>query len=206
LPPLIARTIDEDGVQAILREALDAGLDRDGDYSDLGQMGIADASTTRFELTIDGTTHVVTAYALGMEGDAQQPGQPDDVWKMRQHLLALSTRLGVLDWLPSGSLGSERPYDALAARLLVGPYQPDDTLPQRPTTWPLAEPLSTFGEPAQVLGDGWRCGVLDGDAWTAVAALAAEANQLTPWVSDGRRWAITFRPLLPNEHGCGGPG
>jgi hypothetical protein len=32
---------------------------------------------------------------------------------------------------------------------------------------------------------------------------AGSANALTPWVaSDGTRWSVTFRPLLPDEGGC----
>lgn len=201
LPPMIARTIAENGIQAILRAALDAGLDRDGDYSDLGQMGIADAGTARFELTVDGRTHVVTAYALGMEG-TQQTGQPDDVWETRQALQRFQEHLNVLDWLPAGSVGQEGAYVANAARLLVGPYTPDDQLRQDPTDWPLAGSLARFGEPTYLLGDGWRCGEVAGDDWTAVHALAVEANQLTPWVSGGDRYRIVFRPLLPDEHGC----
>jgi len=202
LPPMVARTISEAGIQSILRAALEAGLDRDGDYSDLGNMGIMDAGTTRFALTVDGVTHVVTAYALGMEGE-QQAGQPDDVWEMRRSLARFQQELGSLaTWLPADSLGQERSYEARAARLLIGPYAPDDELPQDPKRWPLPGGLGAFGEPADMLGEGWGCGVLEGDEWTAVHALAAESNRLTPWQSDGERYTITFRPLLPDESGC----
>jgi hypothetical protein len=201
LPAQVARTIDEAGIQAILRAALDAGLDRDGDYSDMGQMGITDVGTTRFQLSADGTTHVVTAYALGLEGE-QQPGQPDDVWQMRRSLVRLQERLGVLDWLPGGSLGDEHPFEAASARLLVAPYRPDEELPQAPVAWPLPRGLATFGEPADMLGDAWRCGVIEGEDWAAVHDLATSANTLTPWTSDGRRSTIVFRPLLPDETGC----
>ena len=36
----------------------------------------------------------------------------------------------------------------------------------------------------------------------AVLPLAQEANQLTPWKSDGAQYAIAFRPLLPDESAC----
>jgi hypothetical protein len=35
-----------------------------------------------------------------------------------------------------------------------------------------------------------------------VLPLAQSANQLTPWRSDGAKFAILFRPLLPDESGC----
>ena len=39
--------------------------------------------------------------------------------------------------------------------------------------------------------------------WTAtLLPLAEDANTLTPWTSDGQRYAISFRPLLPNETSC----
>jgi hypothetical protein len=31
---------------------------------------------------------------------------------------------------------------------------------------------------------------------------AEEANEFTPWLSDGQRYALILRPLLPNERGC----
>ena len=98
LPSIEARTVSEAGIQAILRAAIDAGLERDGDYGDMGQMGVADAATTVFVLQADGKTHRVSAYALGMDGP-QQPGQPDAMWRMRRALQHLVQQLGDLDTL-----------------------------------------------------------------------------------------------------------
>ena len=201
LPSIVARTVSEDGIQAILRAAIAAGLERDGDYGDMGQMGVADAATTVFVLQVDGQTHRVSAYALGME-DRQQPGQPDAIWRMRRALQHLVQQLGELETLvPAGSLGPDRPYEGTSARLFVAPYEPDAQLPQTPIVWPLEAPLAGFGASAPVMGDA-RCGVVSGDDWSAVRPLAAKANQLTPWTSDGKRYAIAFRPLLPDETGC----
>jgi hypothetical protein len=36
----------------------------------------------------------------------------------------------------------------------------------------------------------------------AVLDAAASANVRTPWISDGRRWLVGFRPLLPDEASC----
>jgi hypothetical protein len=52
------------------------------------------------------------------------------------------------------------------------------------------------------LGQDMRCAVVSGQDWSDVRALAARATTLTPWVSGGDRYAITFRPLLPDEAGC----
>jgi hypothetical protein len=202
LPAMIQRSVDETGIQAILAAAVEAGLERDGDYSDLGQMGIADAGTTTFSLTVDGTTHVVSAYALGM-AEERQPGQPEDVWRMREALERFRRRLEVLDWLPAGSLGPERAYTGTSARLLVTPYRADGDLRQEPIAWPLSTGLAGIGEPFDVLSDGGRCAVLEGADWEAVHAAAVQANQRTPWTSDGERFAIAFRPLLPDEDEAG---
>ena len=32
--------------------------------------------------------------------------------------------------------------------------------------------------------------------------LVEQANQLTPWTSDGSQYGLLFRPLLPDESGC----
>ncbi|HEX6844648.1 MAG TPA: hypothetical protein VF235_05970 [Actinomycetota bacterium] len=202
LPAIGERTIAEDGIQAILRAAKDAGLDRDGDYSDLGNMGIADAATTVFELTVDDTTHRVSAYALGME-ESRQEGQPDDVWAMREALVAFQTQLGALDGLvPPGSIGETNTYQGAAAQLLVRPYRPDPELPQEPVDWPLAVSLADAGTPVPMVGDDAECLVVSGEDWIALRALAERANQLTPWRQDGARFAIAFRPLLPDEQVC----
>lgn len=201
LPPILAQRVSEVGIQAILRAALETGLDRDGDYSDMGNMGVADASTTAFELTIDGTTHRVSAYALGMEGE-QQAGQPNDMWAMRQALATFQGQVSaVQDLVPTGSLGEVQTYVSAAAQLLVRPYRPDDQLPQDPIRWPIATRLDS-GTPVVMLGEDASCLVVSGDAWTAVRALAEQGNQLTPWRSEGVDYAITFRPLLPDETGC----
>lgn len=202
LPPIFTQPLSEEGIQAVLAAGLAAHLDRDGDYSDLGQMGVADAATTTFTFTVDGTTHHVTAYALGMEGE-QQPGQSDAMWQMREGLQELVTKIGdPASLVPAGSLGDPVPYQGEAGQLLVGPYRPDPQLTEPRVDWPLATPLATLGESMAGLDEGTRCAVLSGEDWTTVRALAANANQLTPWVSGGQRYSIAFRPLLPDEPGC----
>ncbi|MBA3690590.1 MAG: hypothetical protein H0W82_04145, partial [Actinobacteria bacterium] len=54
LPPMIATPVTEKAIQALLRAAVAAGLDTDREYTDLGSVGIADAGTTVFTLTVDG--------------------------------------------------------------------------------------------------------------------------------------------------------
>jgi hypothetical protein len=208
LPAITARQVSDEGEQAILRAALDAGLGGDARYTDMGHVMIADAATTVFTLVLgDGQVHRTQVYALGEFGQQERPdGMPADEWEARTTLSRFVQDLGTLDtWLPASTLGEEASYPASSARLLVADYRAEDQLHQQSVDWPLAEGLATFGDDANSiddLGGLERCGVVGGDDWTAVHELAASANALTPWVSDGTRYGITFRPLLPDETGC----
>lgn len=61
--------------------------------------------------------------------------------------------------------------------------------------------------PLHPLGEGtWtregRCTVLTGDALTQARRLARNARQDSRWTSGGTLYAVSFRPLLPDEHTC----
>ena len=199
LPAVFQRTITEEGMQTILQAALDAGLgDGDQAYSDFGSTLIADASTAIFTFTANGRTSQVSVYALSELPDHPE-GMPDDEFQARRTLSDLAGRLGALDqWLPEGSIGSEEPFEPSGYRLFVGSYRRDKQLPQEPAVWPLATPLSTTG----ANGTGYACVAITGDDWAAVAPLAQNANQLTPWENQGSKFSVLFRPLLPEEAGC----
>jgi hypothetical protein len=200
LPAISSRRIDEAGVQAILREALDATADVPADMSDLGVMGIADAQTTVITVSADGTDRTIRAYALA-ELEERPKGMPEAEYRARLRLLDLLTKLQTLDaWLPPGTLGPEAAYEASGARLFVGPYRRIEDLPQEPIPWPLDTPLAGFGE--VVDGGELRCGVVGGVDWTTLHESASRANELTPWTDAGTRSSILFRPLLPDETGC----
>lgn len=47
-----------------------------------------------------------------------------------------------------------------------------------------------------------RCTVVTGDELTTAARLAANARQETLWSSGDTLYAVSFRPLLPDEHTC----
>ncbi len=200
IPAITRQTVDEDGIQAILQAGIDAGLEETPDLVDLGVTMIADATTTVFTFNADGVRRTVRVYAL-TEITERTAGMSQKEFEARQKLSALVSELGSLaDWLPDGSLGPVTPFNGSQARLYVSDYRASQDLPQQPVAWPLDVPLAGFGHPAT---DGSRCGVVQGTDWSSeVAPEASHANQLTPWVSDGRRFAIAFRPLLPDETGC----
>ena len=202
LPAIGARTVDERAIQALLQRALDAGLgDRDRDLSDTGDVAIADASTTVFTLTVEGRTTTTRVYALGMDDGSVGPGLSPEDAELRRELSDLAAALGDLDWLPESSVGQEGLYAGAAARILIGPERADEELPQRAVTWPLDRPLASM-DAADTWGPDARCAVVEGAEWQMVRDLADDANQLTAWKSEGERYSLVIRPLLPNEHGC----
>lgn len=200
LPNLTATPVSEDGIQAILEAARDAGL-MDGD-ANYGDQCIADAATTVFTTSADGTTTVVSAYALDVGEPAGTCGADKDA-EARAKLAAFQAKLTDLrSWLPNGSLGTERPYDPTEMRVYVLPHQGNPELPQEPIAWPLDGSLNSFGEPIENAPAQTRCGVVTGEDLTTLLAAAGEANALTPWTSDGTDYQLILRPLLPDEHTC----
>ena len=197
LPSLQVQTLTEDGVQAILEAAREAGLigpDRTYDYP-----CVADAPTTTFTLYAGEAKHVVSAYALGIGEGACQGADTE----ARATLAAFQAKLTDLaSWLPAGSVGDQLPFEFDEMRVFVQPYSasPEPGLEQNPVDWPL-EPLSAFGRPDPRFSD-FRCGVVSGADFANVLPDAQRANQLTPWRSDGERYGLIFRPLLPDEHTC----
>jgi hypothetical protein len=201
LPALSQVRLTPDAIQLLLQKAVDAGLDVDRDYTDLGSVGIADAPTTTFTLTIDGQVHTTHIYALG-ELETAPDGMSPDEFQARQDLQAFQNEAMDLSWLPEGSLSDEGMFEPSALRVFVGDYRPDDALVEPPIEWPLTPGLSTFGEPVQSGPEGMRCGAVTGDDAAVLMPLVKQANQLTPWVSDGGRYGLLLRPLLPDETGC----
>jgi hypothetical protein len=67
--------------------------------------------------------------------------------------------------------------------------------------WPLDASLRSLGAPVP-WAERTACAVLEGSDWEAVRTVAADANQLTPWIDGPVERSLAFRPLLPDEHGC----
>lgn len=201
LPALTQRRLTPDAIQRLLQAAIDAGLDANRDYTDLGSVGIADAPTTTFTLTVDGQTYTTRAYALSELG-----AKPDEMsaeeYQAREDLLAFQAEATDLSWLPAGSVSDEGSYRPEALRVFVASYRPDQTLTEPPMAWPLDPGLASFGEAVRNGPEDMRCGVVSGSEAQTLLAQAEKANQLTPWTSEGARFGLLFRPLLPDESGC----
>jgi hypothetical protein len=197
MPNTLQRSITREGIDAITNAARDAGLLDDKHY-DYG--GVADAGTTFFTLVVDGTRHVVSAYALGMDAPGG-PGENAADKDARAKLQRFRDKLGDLaTWLPTSSLGEERAYEFDALRVVSreGQENPEDSLKPGHEDWPLSTPLATFGE---ATGDT-RCGIVTGADLDKLLPKARTANSATLWHSGGKTYVLQFRPQLPDEKAC----
>jgi hypothetical protein len=199
LPSLIATPITEEGVQAILRAAGDAGLFWSVDYTDMGSVGISDMPTTTFTVVAGGRTSITRVYALGALTTRPQRMSPDE-FAARKALLSFSNSLGDPgSLLPRGSVGAGGPFTPGGLMIFVDSYRPQGGLTEPVIRWPLRPGLAGFGVTSTA---GLACGTVTGEDLTTLLPLVQKANQLTPWTSGGTRYALTFRPLLPDETGC----
>jgi hypothetical protein len=194
LPNLQVQMISPDKVVDLAARALSAGV---GSGTDLGQPPVADAPNTRFTVLSDQGPQVTEVNALDIaESDsgltkAQQDGRK-----------ALRTLIDDLTNLPA-TVGPEatesKPYQAdevaVISRPWTDPGTPEGQQPEK--AWPGP---ALPGAPADQVG--LSCVTLAGQDAAAVLAEAASANALTPWTSEGQRWSVSFRPLLPDESSC----
>jgi hypothetical protein len=79
--------------------------------------------------------------------------------------------------------------------------QPDPEIEPGIEAWPLETPLDRFGDPTTTVPEG-SCGVVDGEDLETLLPLAERATEITLWESEGERYLVAFRPLLPDESGC----
>jgi hypothetical protein len=198
LPSLVVTSITPSGVQSIVQDALAADLGESHSYT---TMTVSDMPTTTFTLNVDGETQTTRVYALG--AGTSGPSMTAEERKARAALERLSSKVTDLRRsLPAGSVGPDRQYVAEGMRVFAQPYeqQRDPMLHEPEVAWPLSVPLASFGEETST--PGIRCGAVTGADARQLLDAAGSANQLTPWTSDGEQYSLTFRVLLPDEHGC----
>jgi hypothetical protein len=214
LPNLIEHCLTEDGVQTVLRAAKDAGLlDGDAQYD---YMSVADATTTVFKVNVGGKVTTVSAYALGI--DPNPTGTPTADAARAKLAEFMGKVTGLSAWLPASAfVDDEHPYEITRMQIVSEPIadQGDVATPEVPTEatpeevdgitpqvqeWPLTTPLGELGEPYFVQGS--RCATIDGADLATLMENLKQANQLTQWESEGQKYALFIRPLLPGQTGC----
>ncbi|BCJ40179.1 hypothetical protein GCM10010168_30370 [Actinoplanes ianthinogenes] len=187
LPNLQVRKITKEQANKWAADALAAGV-KTG--NDLGAPGVADIPDTVITATSGGKTETVRVTAL-------HQAQPDDPNLSNAQQAARKKLAAYVDEL-NAFAGDDGPDsfvpDSLAA--LAQEYvASDDGLKQQPQDWPGP------ALPGAELSAGTHCVSVDGAAKDKLWAAAGKANMRTPWVSGGKQWQVTFRPLLPDETG-----
>jgi len=219
LPNLLAIQISEYGIQEILQAAEEAGLlDGDADYPyDM----IADAAYTVFEITANGETYRISAYALA-EGEFNAPDMTEKHVEARKKLSEFLAQVTDLrSFLPEEAFVSEeQPYEAERFQTVFLPSdagsapQLEEGLEQQEREWPLTTPISEM-DGFMMADQGMVCSVAESADADTLRELLAESNQLTLWsdVADtgsatpgaddeAHTYYLTLRPLLPGEEGC----
>jgi hypothetical protein len=194
LPSLNVRTVTATGITKLVQAALDAGVGSSADY---GTPAVADAPDTVFTVVSNGLARQSRVLAFDFDG-----GLTRDQVAARQRLHHL---VDLLEDLPgtvgAENVGDETPYEAQTVAALARPWF-EPGLPQQleEKTWPgPALPGPDLPRPPVT---EMRCLTVSGTELAAVLEVAHQANVLTPWVWDGERYFVNFRPLLPDESTC----
>lgn len=201
LPPLMLSRLSPAGLAQVLDAAAEAGLTGGDRHYPL--RGIPDAHTTTFSVAVGGETHVVTVEALGIEAGHEDQLDATEL-QARQAMLEFQGSLTDLrSWLGTDVIADGLTYEFDELRVFARPGLPPEEpdLVQPDLEWPLSEPLASAGQPYP-MGEDARCLTVSGDDLLTLLPLAMSANQLTLWESDGARYEVLFRPLLPDETGC----
>ncbi|MEV6346838.1 hypothetical protein [Actinoplanes sp. NPDC051851] len=192
-PNVQVQRVTPELVQQWITEATAAGVKTGAEF---GSPNIADAPNTRVTLVTGGTTQSVEVVALS-------EAQPEDETltaaqrAARKKLNAFVEKLTAYSTDSPTKVEAYRPTSVVA---LASTYNdPGDGLTGADVAWPGP------ALPGEIMNDatGIGCVAVTGTEATTVWDAAAEANQRTPWVSGGKKYQITFRPMLPDEtDGC----
>jgi hypothetical protein len=194
LPNLLSARLSEAEMQKLLAAADVAGLL--GPDASFPIDGIADAATTSFTTTVDGTTHRISAYALGIDAGATGGSPTAEARTRLATFRAIVADLGTFLGRPLGEIA----FAPAGMRLFAAaPGQADPDLTRQVLAWPLSIDPST-GMPTK--RPGTLCLAVAGSDLPIFKAAAEKANALTIWTAPSGRYSISVRPLLPDETGC----
>jgi hypothetical protein len=194
LPNVQVRHIGRDKVRSLAKRSLEAGVGTD---KDLGVPNVADAPATSITVLAESGPLTTSVAALDMTGGDGLSGSQVEA---RKRLVDLVRSLRDLPKTLGGGAVDE-PVAYVPAQLAAIAHrwtEGQGGLPADPppVDWPGAAPLPGAPAPGRT---GVNCLLADA---APVLAAAKAANARTPWVSDGVRWEINFRPLLPDESSC----
>lgn len=206
---LMVRQLSSAQLDDLLRKA---ELAQVGTQQDLGQPSVADVATTLLSRRTDSGLVTTSVYALG-HGQEPGSGLSDRQRIMRKKLSDFSRSLEALmhpdsgagdagqlqaaPWKPARMAAFARPYE-FQGRLMPPGQNTQKPIPS--LDWPGPQ----LPGPALNSAPGLHCTLVSGEALDKIEQLnrSRKANSATAWADAGKRWSITFRPLLPDEHTC----
>jgi len=199
LPNVQVSRIRPDRVDALVQQALDAGL---GEEPDLGTPSTSDAPWARVTVvTVDGTAVTDVHLPADCPYEDRPPTglthEQEVAWEGLKDLVDTLSSIGAA---AVGSRETESYQPEAVAAVVTEWVDPDDGLPTpEPVAWPGPALPGEAVDPEH----GVHCMTATGAAADAVLAAARTASDITPWTDDqGRRWAVELRPLLPHERSC----
>lgn len=186
VPANSVRSITQEGIDALLAAAEEAGMFAEVDY-DADSM-IADAGTTTLRIKADGEEYLHEAYALGFGGLSGPEGQ---VTPERQNLADFLEQLTDLPGLVGESeLGPVEVFDATAYQFVADPIADVSAFEIAPTVvpWP--------GDTGVALADAVSCVEVER---AVVGDLFETADELTFFGDAGVTYQLAVRPVFPGR-------
>lgn len=202
LPNLRQTVITADGIATVLDRAQAAGI-FDGPAQYDGPP-VSDLPYTTFTVYENGVPTEVSAYALGFD-ESMLPDTADA--EARAKLIEFQSFVADLpNQLPAEQVvTTDEEYEIEKIKVYARPIDPDNPpgsesgLEQPEKEWPLAEPISAFAAMGEEVFADTLCGAFTGDNAAKLVEALKDANQLTPFTSDGVAYQLWVRPLLPHE-------
>ena len=198
LPNVLVQHVSRADAAKLVRLALDAGV---GAGTDLGVPQILDAPMTELTALGNGDYRTTRVAALREAGE-DAAGLTAAQRAARAKLVHLIDELTDLPkTLGAGAIDEAKPFEGAGMVAVAQEYQANGQTDQ-PVVADLAWPGPALpGEPLAG-ATGLGCVNATGDALAKVLAAARQANAATRWMSGGKPWSVTFRPVLPDESGC----
>ena len=191
VPPMQVQTISEEGIQAVLAAADEAGLFAEVDYEDESSQLIADASTTVVTISADGETWTHSASALGVEdpsgGAGAASAQRQELQTFVDEVSGLVGLVGEEDLGPSESMQPDA-YEVVAMPVEDPSSLAVDDIEPTVVEWPTDVEVA--------LADLGSCTRLEADA---VGELFESADELTLFQDGETVYEVWVRPVLPGR-------
>jgi len=196
VPGLAGRQLTEDEVQALLHDAEAACLLERDAFLDLPD--VFDVPGIAFRTNTGSASH--QTFAIGLGWSEMDPNVPADQKEQRAALIDfMDGAFKLLDGGAATPLETER-LGVFFSEADARPTQSD-----WPTvTWPLEEPLATFGQASPEAYPNVYCTVAEGkDVRTLLAVVEGMPSGQNPYWQDGKSWyQLELRPMLPDEKDC----